>query len=1297
VHFFPIFLTFKNSLNFLECVAFVGSGVVDSQIITSLSFLSKDGKIPSIPFVHRFGGIAIVSVADNRICQNTEEGEIWLCNPSVARGYWNRPELTKETFQNILPDYESSVSGLSLVAPEGKNSSFWLRTGDFGYFEKCHLFVSGRLKDLIITNGRNYYPQDIENAVQAAHDSIKPGCVAAFSVKVEDTEGYIVVCEIRTSYLHRHTKAAMWKDVVRAVSKNLTAEGFPEMSQLVFIKERSIPKTTSGKIRRKETKSLWTSNTLQVIQKFPDDVKLSSNLLHNDDSHDNFIDLDWIDLDVTDILSVVNSQTFKLSKCKSIFKQFNIYEKDVSLINQGIDSLKVHELLVVVNDFLSSTSSSSNRADLQVDFNVVFEWTGHDLLSAFCGIVPDKSNSMKCVFPMYGPSDRTTNLPVLFFFHSLLGIANSYQHVLLGLRNHYNIYGLSSPNVTSNRDHPIFYESLNDLVSDYIRRIKAVQPKGPYNFSGFCFGCLISLEVTRRLQECGEVVECLVLFDNQHGYYRELMSRSAFQIVYETRLGVGDESTFLTKNSYHHIQLILNCGHPKPLLRPVSKFYFLKTEGNLPLLACLENSHLEWNFLDLLQGTGSFLHPDQRLLIGPLFCNHNALSSKDPACTEIVLRTLNDFFEDAFDSKRLETFQVNKHEENILVALRLHSTVLMKGIFQQALEVDLLNKQYLKEKKSLLHLAIMNDQIDIANYLLREGIDTGLKDEGGFTAFDLLRKTPSMGDYSVVPINWLGIFQYYQIVVTSKNSRGIATIEENDLRPVSANVLKEQITRETVGERAGHSLNLSLLFGNTKEILTIRFICRSLLAVFGQSFPFLCANLISLTYRLLLLRLLSASSLNVLAGYILDDGVFKLFQLNSPLLHYLNAAFDRSNTTDIRNAFHSGWLLGLTMAVPLFIYCGVARHLGNAIGMDPGVTSEWSNLAWFHMIGVLPLLTNITLEAFFQIIYQRSIPAWGGLVEGISGLIAALLFSIYSELNGTTLGISLSIGSFMKLFFYLLCFHYQEFFAVYKFYTCLFPLPLRTVKRFWKDIGRFIYSPLFQFSNTLVIVILLSSKGNHSSALNLVGYSIGQAVFQIVSVPGHVIGASAGIVSFRVSYFHYSQFENAFNIQLIGTFLSLVIALVLSMPLFVIPGKSLTEFIIVLDNIPNIVQGDFFESVREISYYFLGNGLLYALMLPVSQYLMITFSFPKIQQFSFFCSFLVGNAFIIGTFFGLDSLSNTDLIAELFAVNGLLLCCFLYEWLRVTDYEMKYERFPSLQVEKLLQLEKQEKVVVDSL
>ena len=96
------------------------------------------------------------------------EGEIWVAGPSVAQGYWGRPEETAATFGARL-------------AGDAEGTPF-LRTGDLGFFLDGELYVSGRLKDLIILRGRNHYPQDIELTVERSHPALRPGCGAAFSV-----------------------------------------------------------------------------------------------------------------------------------------------------------------------------------------------------------------------------------------------------------------------------------------------------------------------------------------------------------------------------------------------------------------------------------------------------------------------------------------------------------------------------------------------------------------------------------------------------------------------------------------------------------------------------------------------------------------------------------------------------------------------------------------------------------------------------------------------------------------------------------------------------------------------------------------------------------------------------------------------------------------------------------------------------------------------------------------------------------------------------------------------------------
>eukprot|EP01031_Cornospumella_fuschlensis_P005071 gene5071-6339_t len=138
--------------------------------------------VASVPHAAAFYGNVRVVDPESRlpVRGDGEEGELWVQSPCVARGYWQLPELSQETFQNLLPGEEG----------------VWMRTGDLGFFEDGHLFVSGRLKDLIIVNGRNLHPQDLEAcALAAAADALRPGCVAAFPVSLADTEGFVLVAE----------------------------------------------------------------------------------------------------------------------------------------------------------------------------------------------------------------------------------------------------------------------------------------------------------------------------------------------------------------------------------------------------------------------------------------------------------------------------------------------------------------------------------------------------------------------------------------------------------------------------------------------------------------------------------------------------------------------------------------------------------------------------------------------------------------------------------------------------------------------------------------------------------------------------------------------------------------------------------------------------------------------------------------------------------------------------------------------------------------------------------------------
>ncbi len=174
-------------------------------------------------------------------------GEVWVAGPSVTRGYWGRPEETAATFQAW------SAGG---VGP-------FLRTGDLGFVQDGDLFVTGRLKDLVILRGRNHYPQDLELTAEQAHPSLRKGCGAAFSVDpghAEDGgEQLVVVYEV-----DRHP-AEPPEAIAQAVRREIAQTHEVAVREVVLVRPASIPKTSSGKIQRAACRSAYLEDGLQVI------------------------------------------------------------------------------------------------------------------------------------------------------------------------------------------------------------------------------------------------------------------------------------------------------------------------------------------------------------------------------------------------------------------------------------------------------------------------------------------------------------------------------------------------------------------------------------------------------------------------------------------------------------------------------------------------------------------------------------------------------------------------------------------------------------------------------------------------------------------------------------------------------------------------------------------------------------------------------------------------------------------------------------------------------------------------
>jgi thioester reductase-like protein len=232
-------------------------------------------------------------------------GEIWVAGRGKCRGYWNNPELTLKQFRARLVDDTPYDDG-------------YLRTGDIGFFHDGELYVCGRIKDMIILRGQNYYPHDIENVVEKSSGLIRHNCVCAFQIQEDSEPGLAIVAEAKNP---RALPDA--RKIATAVRNYLNVE----VAVICVIAPRAIPRTSSGKIMRHKTKQMWQRGQFAVLSDFSRE-KDAGNSTCDTDMHSSFAEL----------------------KAK-----YNLTGKEsYNLVEAGLDSLDlvvfVHELKELLKD-----------------------------------------------------------------------------------------------------------------------------------------------------------------------------------------------------------------------------------------------------------------------------------------------------------------------------------------------------------------------------------------------------------------------------------------------------------------------------------------------------------------------------------------------------------------------------------------------------------------------------------------------------------------------------------------------------------------------------------------------------------------------------------------------------------------------------------------------------------------------------------------------------------------------------------------------------------------------------------
>ncbi|MGH8665472.1 MAG: beta-ketoacyl synthase N-terminal-like domain-containing protein, partial [Burkholderiales bacterium] len=197
------------------------------------------------------GGGVEIAIVDAESLQRQPEnviGEIWVSGPAVAKGYWRRPEETQTTFEARM---------LGEDAP-------YLRTGDLGFVREGELYVSGRLKDMVIIRGRNLYPQDIELVAQRSHPALEPDCCVAFALEVDGHEELGVAAEVKRA-ARREIDAT---EVVEAVRAAIRVQFGVAVHWVGLVQPGGVPKTSSGKVMRSGSRRLLHSGALPLLDQW---------------------------------------------------------------------------------------------------------------------------------------------------------------------------------------------------------------------------------------------------------------------------------------------------------------------------------------------------------------------------------------------------------------------------------------------------------------------------------------------------------------------------------------------------------------------------------------------------------------------------------------------------------------------------------------------------------------------------------------------------------------------------------------------------------------------------------------------------------------------------------------------------------------------------------------------------------------------------------------------------------------------------------------------------------------------
>lgn len=391
--------------------------------------------------------VKIINPDNLKICEEGHIGEIWVNGKGVAKAYWRNQEASSAAFGGRI---------------DGSSQKTYLRTGDYGGIVQNELFITGRIKDMIIIRGRNFFPQDIELCITQCHPILKLHRCAVFENSNKDL---IAVQEVFNSEVNNG-----YSELAQIIKDNIFDEFELEISEILFVRHKSIPLTTSGKLQREKCRIMYSNNTFVCLaREYPtrsltrirsvSDTQISRQFSPPRDA----IEFSLVEI-IADVLGIQNLSIFD------------------NLMDYGIESVRIVELVEALNAKFNKSFSLSLLIE-----NPTLE----KIAIAIRSEITNKQNS-PFVMLKKGTSDK-----FLFCIHTIGGNPYIYYELSQKISEEFNIVGIQAKGLEEGEEP---YRTIEDMAKSYIEKIMEFSPKGEVYILGYSSAAIIAYEVAQKIQ-----------------------------------------------------------------------------------------------------------------------------------------------------------------------------------------------------------------------------------------------------------------------------------------------------------------------------------------------------------------------------------------------------------------------------------------------------------------------------------------------------------------------------------------------------------------------------------------------------------------------------------------------------------------------------------------------------------------------------------------------------------------------------------------------------------------------------